>query len=40
MSKDGKKEMLNGLDLSGLDKFDEDIKAQIKDLFNVAPAEY
>ena len=39
-SKDGKKEMLNGLDLSGLDKFDEDIKAQIKDLFNVAPAEY
>lgn len=27
-----KKEMLSGLDLSELEKFDEDIKAQIKDI--------
>lgn len=27
-----KKEMLEGLDLSNLEKFDEDIKAQIKDI--------
>lgn len=38
MSDEGKKEMLNELDLSELEKFNEDIKAQIKDLFSVSPA--
>lgn len=34
-----KKEMLGELDLSGLEKFDEDIKAQIKTIFG-APVAY
>ena len=37
MSNAEKKEMLGSLDLSNLEKFDEDIKAQIKEL-NGSPA--
>jgi hypothetical protein len=39
MSDSEKKEMLGGLDLSGLEKFDEGIKAQIKALDGPAPGE-